>query len=251
MVPAFLPVSEQTAIATTLSDADALLNGLDRLIAKKRAIKTAAMQQLLTGQTRLPGFGGEWEQKRLGQLADVDPENLSSSSNPEYEFKYISLEDVNRGTLTGFSEQVLLTAPSRARRKLRKNDVLVSTVRPNLQSHLLFGSGSDDWVCSNGFSVVRCRQEQANLVFNQIFGHSITLQIDALITGSNYPAINSGDVRKLLISVPPTISEQTAIATILTDMDAEITALETSYAKTQSLKQGMIQELLTGRTRLL
>jgi type I restriction enzyme S subunit len=242
---------EQRAMATALSDVDGLLGGLDRLIAKKRDLKQAAMQQLLTGQTRLPGFHGEWEVKRLGEVTDTDPENLGSDTRPDFAFNYISLEDVDQGTLRGHSEQVFCNAPSRARRKLRDNDVLVSTVRPNLKSHLLFRHNGQPWVCSTGFCVVRCREKvtHPSYVFFHMFGHPVARQIEALLTGSNYPAINSGDVRALEIPFPD-FAEQTAIAEVLTDMDAELAALEQRREKTRALKQAMMQELLTGRTRL-
>lgn len=243
---------EQRAIATALSDIDALIAGLEQLIAKKRDLKQAAMQQLLTGQTRLPGFSGVWEVKLLGDVAEVDPDNLSASTDPQYEFRYIALENVDRGTLVGYSEQIFSTAPSRARRKLQAGDILVSTVRPNLQSHLLFSESLGDWVCSTGFSVVRCRFERAipAYVYAHFFADAVNSQIDALLTGSNYPAINSGDVRALKIAFP-SVEEQQAIAIVLSDLDAELAALETRLAKTRALKTGMMQELLTGRTRLL
>jgi type I restriction enzyme S subunit len=244
--------SEQRAIAAALSDADALLAKLDALIAKKRDLKQAAMQQLLTGQTRLPGFSGEWETKRVGEVADVDPDNLGSVTPPSYAFSYISLEDVDSGVLRSYTEQVFCTAPSRARRRLQVGDVLVSTVRPNLKSHLLFNIPETHWVCSTGFSVVRCREGESDpaYVFFQLFGYGVARQIDALLTGSNYPAINSGDVRALEINFP-SYREQTAIATVLSDIDAEISALEARRDKTRALKQGMMQELLTGRIRLV
>jgi type I restriction enzyme S subunit len=243
---------EQRAIAEALSDVDELLVALDRLIAKQRDLKQATMQQLLTGQTRLPGFTGEWEVKRLGDVVDTDPENLGSDTRPDFTFNYISLEDVDRGALRSNTEQVFATAPSRARRKLRPNDVLVSTVRPNLQSHLLFRSGGGNWVCSTGFCVVRCRQgiTHPTYVFSHLFASFVNRQIEALLTGSNYPAINSRDVRALQIPLP-NFDEQIAIATVLADMDAELTALEQRRDKTRLLKQAMMQELLTGRTRLV
>ena len=246
------PLPEQRAIATVLSDVDGLLGGLDRLIAKKRDLKQAAMQQLLTGQTRLPGFHGEWEVKRLGDVVDTDPENLGSETRPDFLFNYIALEDVDRGFLRSHSEQFFFNAPSRARRKLRTNDVLVSTVRPNLQSHLLFKGESGRWVCSTGFCVVRCRDglTHPGYVFFHLFAGCVNGQIDALLTGSNYPAINGGDVRALQIPLPP-VPEQTAIAEVLTEMDAELAALEQRREKTRALKQAMMQELLTGRIRLV
>ena len=243
---------ERTEIARVLSDVDALLASLDQVIAKKRDLKQAAMQQLLTGKTRLPGFGGEWQLKRLGDVVDTDPENLGADTATDFWFNYISLEDVDRGQLRSHSEQVFIDAPSRARRKLMPNDVLVSTVRPNLQSHLLFKGDAGHWVCSTGFCVIRCREGVTcpAFVFSHFFAADVNRQIDTLLTGSNYPAINSGDVRNLEIMFPSYV-EQCAIATVLSEMDAELSALEARRDKTRNIKQAMMQELLTGKTRLV
>lgn len=251
-IPLPRDVYEQRAIATALGDVDALLDGLGRLIAKKRDLKQAAMQQLLTGQTRLPGFSGKWEVKRLEDVVDTDPESIGAGTPANFAFKYIALEDVNRGVLKSYSEQVLAMAPSRARRKLKCDDILVSTVRPNLQSHLLFAETDGNWICSTGFCVVRCRLDlsHAAFVFNQLFTGHVSQQIDTLLTGSNYPAINSSDVQNLTIPIPA-VAEQSAIAGALSDMDAEIAAVEFRRNKTHDLKQAMMQELLTGRTRLI
>ena len=243
---------ERTEIANALSDVDALLATLDQVIAKKRDLKQAAMQQLLTGKTRLPGFGGEWQLKRLGDVVDTDPENLGADTATDFCFNYISLEDVDRGQLRSHSEQTFIDAPSRARRKLMPNDVLVSTVRPNLQSHLLFKGDAGHWVCSTGFCVIRCREGVTcpAFVFSHFFAADVNRQIDTLLTGSNYPAINSGDVRNLEIMFPSYV-EQCAIATVLSEMDAELSALEARRDKTRNIKQAMMQELLTGKTRLV
>lgn len=245
-------LAEQEAIASALSDADAWIESLEQLIAKKRQIKQGAMQELLTGKRRLPGFSGKWEMKRLGDVADADPENLDSSTSLEYEFNYISLEDVDCGILQSYSEQVFGSAPSRARRKVRKNDVLVSTVRPNLFSHLLFALNGQHWVCSTGFCVVRCMAGKTNpyFVFSHLFTNEIKEQIECLLTGSNYPSINSGDVKALQIPIPP-YDEQNAIAGVLADIDSEIESLESKLSKAREIKQGMMQELLTGRIRLV
>jgi len=246
------PLPEQRAIAEALSDADASIAALEAMIAKKRDLKQAAMQHLLTGKTRLPGFSGEWEVKRLGELCDVDPDNLGSGTAPSYFFKYISLEDVSKGQLLGYSELEFRFAPSRARRKLQSDDILVSTVRPNLQAHLHFKSDIEDWVCSTGFAVLRCVKDKSSsgFIFQHLFGDGINQQIEKLITGSNYPAINSREVRLLEI-LAPCEKEQTAIAEVLSDMDADLTALEARAAKARAVKQGMMQELLTGKVRLV
>ncbi len=246
-------LSEQRAVASTLSDVDALLGALDRLIAKKRDLKQAAMQQLLTGRTRLPGFGGEWRLATVEELAAVDSENLSGATDPSYAFNYIALEQVDCGRLLGTSPQLFGTSPSRARRVLRHDDVLISTVRPNLMAHLLFRSPINNAVCSTGFSVLRARRGAAapGFLYSHFFARPVNEQIERILAGSNYPAINGRDVRRLEIPCPPTVDEQTAIASVLSDMDAEIEALEARRAKTRDIKQAMMQELLTGRTRLV
>ena len=245
-------ITEQRAIAQALRDVDALLATLDQVIDKKRDLKQATTQQLLTGETRLPGFIDEWQLKRLGDVVDTDPENLGADTATDFWFNYISLEDVDRGQLRSHSEQVFIDAPSRARRKLMPNDVLVSTVRPNLQSHLLFKGDAGHWVCSTGFCVIRCREGVTcpAFVFSHFFAADVNRQIDTLLTGSNYPAINSGDVRNLEIMFPSYV-EQCAIATVLSEMDAELSALEARRDKTHNIKQAMMQELLTGKTRLV
>lgn len=247
------PLPEQKAIAEALSDVDASIAALSRLIAKKRDLRQGAMQRLLTGQSRLPGFTAPWREKRLGELVDADPENLGADTSPNLVFNYIALEDVDRGRLRGWTGQQFISAPSRARRRLRNRDVLFATVRPNLQAHLLFHAISDQdvWVCSTGFCVLRCKVGLADpaFIFAQLFGPSIPVQIEKLIAGSNYPAVNSRDVRGLWIGAPEP-DEQSAIARVLSDMDAEIAALDARFEKTHALKQAMMQALLTGRVRL-
>ncbi len=191
-----------------------------------------------------------WKEVRLSEIADVDPENLSSATSPYYQFKYVSLENVSKGRLVGFSEQVFHAAPSRARRILKDLDVLLATVRPNLLGHFLF-RGRNNWVGSTGFAVVRCRSDLYSPTFMSqlVFSHVIQAQIELLITGSNYPAINSKDVRELRVPLPP-LMEQEAIAEALSDADAAIEALDALIAKKRDVKQATMQQLLTGRTRL-
>lgn len=247
--PKALP--EQHAIAAALSDVDALLDAQERLIAKKRNIKLAAMQQLLTGKTRLPGYTDEWVTKNIGEIAIINPESLSQTTSPNYTFKYISLEDVSKGVLLNYTIQSFSKSPSRARRIIKNKDILIGTVRPNLMSHLLINFTDIDFICSTGFCVLRCSNEVIpEYVFQLFFEKNILSQIDLLVTGSNYPAISSTDIAKLTISLPNDSDEQRAIAAVLSDMDAELAALEARRDKLRAVKQGMMRELLTGRTRL-
>lgn len=243
--------AEQHAIAGALANVGASIEILDRLIAKKRATKQGAAQQLLTGQTRLPGFRGEWRTEHLANLAEIDSENLTEATDSKFAFNYISLEQVDRGRLVGFTEETFGTSPSRARRVLRPGDVLMATVRPGLQSHLLYTRAPERAVCSTGFAVLRCKRDRAvpGFIFAQLFGRGIGAQIERILAGSNYPAINRADVRQLHIECPR-VDEQTAIAAVLSDMDAEIEIMVTRRDKMRAIKQGMMQSLLTGHVRL-
>lgn len=245
-------LQEQEAIAAALNDADVLIESLEQLIEKKCLVKQGGMQELLSGRRRLPEFRGEWKSVRVDSVADADPENLSCASNPDYTFKYISLEDVKEGALLGCVEHSFRTAPSRARRIIAKNDILVGTVRPNLKSHLLFREVGSDWICSTGFCVLRPRACEviSDFLYALFFSEAVSRQINNLLAGSNYPAISNRDVRSLEIPLPP-YDEQQAIGGILRDLDAEIEALEARLEKARQIKQGMMQQLLMGRTRLV
>jgi type I restriction enzyme, S subunit len=203
-------------------------------------------------QTEVGVIPEDWDVERLGEVVDVDADNLSAGTPVDYAFNYISLEDVDEGVLRSYSSQIFGSAPSRARRKLHYGDILVSTVRPNLKSHLFFRQHQGEWICSTGFSVVRCKNKSAvpSYIFVHFFATTITKQIESLLTGSNYPAINGKDVKTLLIPLPPTLTEQEAIAVALSDADALIESLEQLISKKRQIKLGAMQELLGGK-RLL
>ncbi len=246
---------EQNAIAEALSDANNLIASLERLIAKKTAIMQGVMQELLMGKKRLPGFSREWKQISIGNelYTRVDYDNLNSFTSPEYTFEYITLENVDKGTLLETIVCQYATAPSRARRIVHKNDVLFGTVRPNLHSHLFIANECKNVICSTGFCVIGCHGNMLNakFLYYKLFTEEIDRQVEAIISGSNYPALSSSDVKSLKIMIPSSIEEQVAISSILSDMDAEIEQLEKKLGKYRLIKQGIMQELLTGRKRLV
>lgn len=270
-VPCPNTLEEQEKIAKVLSDTDVFITELEKLIEKKQAIKTATMQQLLTGKTRLPEFAlradgtpkgyketelgkipEDWEIYRLSDVSLIDPENLNSSTSHDYQFEYISLENVDRGILLGTTSQIFSTSPSRARRVVRCGDILISTVRPNLMSHYYFNKPQRDVVCSTGFSLARPIESKLNGLFfyYHLFGKIINNQIDKIVIGSNYPAINSNDVRNFKVMLP-SLKEQHSIVKIFEQLDSEIAKRTMQLKKLQFIKQGLMQELLTGKTRLV
>ncbi|MFM8717506.1 MAG: restriction endonuclease subunit S [Spartobacteria bacterium] len=244
---------EQRAIAEALSDVDGLLGGLDRLIAKKRDLKQAAMQQLLTGQTRLPGFHGEWEVKRLGDMATFYkgkglPKSALCESGaepcihygelftryPETIGEIFSRTDTSAGVFRSVANDVLMPTSDVTPRGLAK----ASCVR--VDGVILGGDilviRSDTNIIHGSFLSLVIRYEET--------------QVLQLVTGSTVYHLYGSDMKNFTFSMP-SVPEQTAIAQILSDMDAELTALEQRREKTRALKQAMMQELLTGRTRLV
>lgn len=234
LVPAPPTEAEQRAIATALSDVDGLLGGLDRLIAKKRDLKQAAMQQLLTGQTRLPGFQGEWEVKRLGDVAFLSKGTQLHSAETDEGGKFPHLN----GGITPSSYTNKSNTPA--------NTIAISE-GGNSCGFVQF-MAEPYWCGGHCYSVI------PNNIDNQFFYHALKGQqsaIMALRVGSGLPNVQKTGLRAFKISFPADLHEQTAIAEVLSDMDAELAALEQRRDKTRALKQAMMQELLTGRTRVV
>lgn len=244
---------EQRAIATALSDADALIESLDRLIAKKRAIKQAAMQQLLTGQTRLPGFTGEWETKRLGDVASFHKGSglskadlLADGSDP----------CIHYGELfTRYGERIT-SVKNRTDRKAAcfrsfENDVLMPTsdVTPN---GLATASCIEESNVILGGDILIIRPNGAE-IDGTFLAYKIRMdhrQIMQLVSGTTVFHIYGRDMAEFTYKAPMT-EEQQAIVSVLSDMDNEIEALERRRDKVRQTKQGMMQQLLTGHVRLV
>ena len=285
------PVEEQTAIANALSDVDALLTELEKLIAKKQAIKTASMQQLLTGKTRLPQFAtyteGAVEGKSQGQPKGTKPSELGEI--PE-DWDVITIDealskkmiidqmDGNHGELypkshefsqdgvpyvgaTDFYDGIIdykscKKLPLGRAKKFKKGialngDILFAhnaTVGPTT----LVETEEDFIIISTTATYFRCDNEKLKNTYLLSFFKSdlFVKQFSAVMSQSTRNQVPILAQRKFYIAIP-SIEEQTAIATILSDMDNEIQILEQRLAKTRQIKQGMMQELLTGKMRLI
>ncbi|GAA5232647.1 hypothetical protein GCM10025795_09790 [Verticiella sediminum] len=238
---------------------DALLDGLNRLIAKKRAIKQASMQQLLIGQTRLPGFSGEWVTQKLGNDAILKARiGWQGLTTAEYlddgDYFLVAGTDFLNGridwrnchfvTQHRYSQDPFI--------QVRPRDVLV-TKDGTIGKVALIDAMEKPAALNSGVFVIRPKADKfvpeffyfllASKVFEEFLAQ--------LSAGSTINHLYQKDFVGFAYQIPPTTEEQTAIAEVLSDMDDEITALETRRAKTRALKQAMMQELLTGRTRLV
>ena len=253
------PLPEQRAIATALSDVDALLAAQDRLIAKQRDIKQAAMQQLLTGQTRLPGFKGKWETKRLGDVGIISGSGVDKKLRPdETPVRLLNYMDAYRKDFI-FSKDLdhWVTAPPHQLRRcaVQKGDVFFtpsSETRNDIANSAVAMEDIPDAAYS--YHIVRLRLTEPWDLHFRAYAFKTKAFFDQAETicdggGTRY-VISQGKFRTMTVLVPP-LPEQTAIAAVLTDMDATLSALEQRRDKTRALKQGMMQELLTGRTRLV
>lgn len=192
----------------------------------------------------------DWELKHFEDVADIDKESLNSDTPNDYAFDYISLSDVDSDNFKiETSKQIFGSAPSRARRIVKKGDILMSTVRPNLQGFSLVRNEVKDLVASTGFAVIRANKCSNEFLYQFLFSPGIARQFYKLLVGSNYPAINSSDVRKLKLPFPP-LPEQKAIAHILSLMDAAIEKTNLLIDKKELQRKCLIQNLLTGGKRL-
>ncbi|MCY4386435.1 MAG: restriction endonuclease subunit S [Desulfurellaceae bacterium] len=249
------PFPEQRAIAEALSDVDKLLGSLEKLIAKKRAIKQATMQQLLTGKTRLPGFSGAWETRRLGSLGafskgrGITREDISDSGLPcvRYGELYTRYEDYVFNLTT------------------RIPSAVASTALPIKTGDLLFaGSGETaeeigrcaayvgaEQAYAGGDIVVLTPVGQNSIYLGHLMNYrTVVIQKARMGQGDAVVHISASNLAQVKLSLPP-VEEQRAIATVLSDMDAEIAVLERRRDKTRAIKQAMMQQLLTGRVRLI
>lgn len=257
-------LQEQQAIAEALSDVDGLISALDALIAKKRAIKQGAMQELLTGQRRLPGFAGAWEVVKFADVADKKNQwsitggpfgsNLKADDYTLDGIRIIQLQNIGDGIF--HNDYQVYTSQRKADELLSCNiypgEIILSKMGdPVARACFVPNTDRRYLMCSDGIRLVvdknRFDKRFVHDYINSTYFRSKAIEAS---TGSTRQRIGLEDLKLLPFAAPP-FAEQTAIAQILADMDAEIAALVQKREKTVALKQGMMQELLTGKTRLV
>lgn len=249
------PLPEQRAIAEVLSDVDALIAALDRLIAKKRAIKQGAMQQLLTGKTRLPGFSGPWEVKQLGEIGSlkkgrhISKSQLSTQGIPcvLYGEIYTRYNCVAEKLISFISEDVAERSTA-----IESGDILFAGSGETAEEigKCFAYVGNEKAYAGGDLIILSPNEGDSTFLGYQLNSPIVRKQKANLGQGVSVVHIYASQLANVEVPFPPP-PEQRAIAAVLSDMDAEIAALEARRDKTRALKQGMMQELLTGRTRLV
>ncbi len=258
LLPVPLPSSraEQEAIAEALSDADALIESLDQLIVKKRQIKQGAMQELLTGKRRLPGFNGEWKKLLIKDIADVKTgpfgsalheSDYAKNGTPIITVEHLGEFGVTRKNLPLVSDEDCKRLSAYT---LKSGDIVFSRVG-SVDRNSLISEAESGWLFSGRLLRVRVNKER---VFSpylsfQFHTHSFKQLVLAVAVGQTMASLNTIILQNISVTLPP-LAEQAAIATVLSDMDTELAALEVRLTKAQKIKQGMMQELLTGKIRL-
>ncbi len=248
-------LAEQTAIATALSDADALINSLEKLIAKKRNIKQGAMQKLLQPKD-------DWEVNSIFELAENKKELFNDGDWIEAEYiidkgiRLIQTGNIGIGNFLENENKKYISEDSFFKLKckeLKVGDLLICRLaEPAGRSCILPSIGDERVITSVDVTIFRPNVKKVNRLFlNQIFSTSNWFNIISdLCGGTTHKRISRGTLGMIKIELPK-IEEQKKIATILSDMDAEISALETKLDKYRKVKLGMMQNLLTGRIRLI
>lgn len=247
-------VEEQKRIAGALLSVDKMIVALDEAISKKRQIKEGLMQQLLTGKTRLPGFSGEWKREMLGKHATVlrggSPRPIESflTTDPDG-INWIKIGDVGVGAkyIVKTEERIIPEGASRSR-KVKAGDFLLSNSMSFGRPYILKIDGCihDGWLVIQDYN----DSFDTDYLYYALNASETIEQYKSMAAGSSVLNLNKDIVRRVLVSIP-SIEEQRAMALVLSSADEEIVSLESKRDKYILVKQGMMQELLTGKTRLI
>ena len=242
-------LAEQEAIATALSDADGLIESLEQLIAKKRQIKHGTMQELLTGKRRLPGFSGKWETKRLGELGECFSGGTPNTEIAAYyggDIPWITSSDCNTPRIRSVTGRITEAGVRGSATKWIKSGTVLMALYGATAG--VVALSEINATINQAVLAIVLPSADSDFIFHKL--RMMKEWIIATYTQGGQPNLSGAIVKSIEITLP-SLDEQSAIATILSDMDTEIAALETKLAKARQVKQGMMQELLTGRIRLV
>ena len=254
---AFPKLQEQNRIAEALSDVDGMISSLEKLIAKKKAIRQGAMKELLTGKKRLPGFTGKIEYKSLSSLCEVfaDGDWIESKDQSNDGIRLIQTGNIGSGKyLDKADKQRFISEDTFYRLKcleIFENDVLVSRLPDPAGRACILPSSNKRRITAVDCTIIRFIDYNPVLFVAYSQTKEYQDKVDMAMAGSTRQRISRKELGEILIPVFPSKEEQNAIASILSDMDNEIEALEQKLAKARQIKQGMMQQLLTGKIRLV
>lgn len=244
------PLNEQHHIASALTSIDNLIASLGKLIEKKKNIKQGAMQQLLTGKTRLKGFTEPWVYRKISEIATTSSGGTPSRSIPNYyygDIKWFTTTELKDNYLYDSVEHITREALNNSSAKMfPANTILMAMYGATIGK---LGVLKEPSTTNQACCAIKCNDiVEIFLFYILLYNRKSIIEKGC---GAGQPNISQAIVNELSFLVPPCEKEQQAIATILTKMDNEITALEAKRAKYEAIKQGMMQQLLTGKIRLI
>lgn len=262
--PLTLPqFSKQQKIAEILGSVDEAIQKVDETIEKIERLKKGLMQELLTKgightefkDTEIGRIPKDWELVKLGdeRYFRINKESIDPTHDIQNDkFLYIDIESIegDTGVIKRIKEIMRRDTPSRARRVIHHNDVIMSTVRPYLKAFALVPEEYDNQICSTGFAVLSCKEEiLPHYLLYMLFSNTVIEQCNRMMVGGQYPALNKSQVTRIKIPLSP-LSEQKEIAEILFSFDKKLETLHYQKEKYKKIKKGLMNDLLTGRRRV-
>lgn len=244
------PLNEQHRIVSALTSIDNLISSLGKLIEKKKNIKQGAMQQLLTGKTRLKGFSERWVYRKISEIATTSSGGTPSRSIPSYyygDIKWFTTTELKDNYLYDSVEHITREALNNSSAKMfSANTILMAMYGATIGK---LGVLKEPSTSNQACCAIKCNDiVEIFLFYILLYNRKSIIEKGC---GAGQPNISQAIVNELSFLVPPCEKEQQAIANILSKMDNEITALEAKKAKYEAIKQGMMQQLLTGKIRLI
>ncbi len=256
-------IKEQKKIASILSILVNLIEKYDSIIDSTKKLKTGLMQTLLTkgiGHKKFKKvkwyFGKEieipieWELKQVKDITNINSEQIKDNY-PHEEIEYVDISSINNFQITHLEKYKTSERPSRAQRLVKESDIIISTVRPYLESFSLVSLNLPNLICSTGFSVLHSKHESdTNFLFNYFLSSFFKISYVKHMEGMAYPAITSSVIAQSLIPTPNDENERKQIGEILLKVNSKISNLELNKSSLNKIKKGLMQKLLTGQIRV-
>jgi type I restriction enzyme, S subunit len=258
---------ESKKIGEYLYNIDLLIQKQDELIEQIQNLKRFQMNMLFTkgighkdfedvklnnlSQTKTSSIPSEWSLERIDSIAQCDPEYIKDEGNIDSEIKYVDIGSIKEYTIVNAQTIPFNIRPSRAQKIIKKDDVIISTVRPYLKAFARICEESKNLVCSTGFTVIRPKNNiDSKLIFFYSQSHSFLSRLIRLMQGSNYPAVTTGMIESSLIPYPKDPKEREKIVSILSNLDEWIKKETQQMEHLNQIKTGLMQQLLTGQKRV-
>lgn len=240
------PIEEQEEIVKILKQCDKVIKLKRKRIDEEKKLKKVLMQNFFDVKSI------NAKEVKLHSVCDFNLLNIAENTDAETMFYYIDISCVENGNIMQPTNKIAFKdAPVRARKKFCKNDILMSTVRPNLHSFVLVDFDANEYVCSTGFAVLTPKKQyHTEIIYQQLFSKKLDRQYNNLLVGTNYPALNTSDIKSLKVVIPTDDNECRMISEVLSKQDELISSLNQELEFYLTKKKSLMQLILTGIVRV-